>query len=136
MDTPTNNKEPTGGVHNPMQRLTTMMIPKCTGSTPTLVTTGKKMGVKINTAGVISMNVPINNKIRLITSKITHLLSLKVSMKSLINWGMSSADITQDMLMEVPIKSNTTAVVSDDRTKIPGSPESFNSRYKNESIKV
>ena len=41
---------------------------------PKAVHTGKKIGVKINVAGVISMNVPTTNKIMLIINKMTYLL--------------------------------------------------------------
>ena len=68
---PTKSIVPTGGVHKPMQRFNTMMIPKCTGSIPNVVTTGRKMGVKIKIAGVISINVPTISKVKLIIRKIT-----------------------------------------------------------------
>lgn len=48
---PTNNKVPAGGEQIPMHRFITMMIPKCTGSTPNTVTTGRKIGVKMSAAG-------------------------------------------------------------------------------------
>ena len=127
METPTKSKDPTGGVHKPIHRLTTIIIPKWTGSTPTLVTTGKNMGVKISTAGVMSIKVPTNNKMRLITIKITHLLSLTVSINSLIKCGISSADITQDILIEVPINNSTTADVSEDRTKMSDKSDTLSS---------
>ena len=44
---PTKRTEPTGGVHNPMHRLSTIIIPNWMGLIPRVVTTGKKMGVKI-----------------------------------------------------------------------------------------
>ena len=83
--TPTNSIDPTGGVHNPMHKFKTNMIPKWTGSIPNVVTTGKKIGVKIKTAGVISINIPTINKIKLIISKIIILLSLNPSKKELIS---------------------------------------------------
>ena len=67
---PTKRIVPTGGVHNPIHKLSTIMIPKCTGSIPKLVTTGKKIGVKIKTAGVMSMKVPTTNSVILINKKI------------------------------------------------------------------
>jgi hypothetical protein len=77
--TPTNKTEPTGGVHNPIQRFRTMIIPNCTGSIPIDFITGKKMGVKIKTAGVISINIPTNNRIKLISKRMMILLSLILS---------------------------------------------------------
>lgn len=75
---PTNNTVPTGGVVSPMQRLRTIIIPKCSGVIPSAVTTGKKIGVKIRTAGVISMKVPTNRRIRLMNRRIMNLLSVTV----------------------------------------------------------
>ena len=64
--------EPTGGVHNPTHKFSTIIMPKCTGSMPNCcVAIGKKIGVKINTAGVISIKIPTANRITLINSKIT-----------------------------------------------------------------
>ena len=68
---PTNKQVPTGGVHSPIQRLAIMIIPKWTGCRPMLCATGRKMGVKMRTAGVISMNVPTNRSRVLIISRIT-----------------------------------------------------------------
>ena len=68
---PTNRTLPTGGVQSPIQRFKTKMMPKWTGSTPNLIATGKKIGVKINTAGVMSINVPMINKKRLIIKSTT-----------------------------------------------------------------
>jgi hypothetical protein len=41
------------------------------GLTPNFIATGRKIGVKINTAGVISIKVPTTNKIKLMISRIT-----------------------------------------------------------------
>ena len=41
----TNKLIPIGGVTNPIAKLTTIIIPKCTGSKPTLFTIGNKIGV-------------------------------------------------------------------------------------------
>ena len=51
-------------------------IPKWVGSMPKAVTIGRKMGVKISTAGVASMKIPTANKITLIIINIIILLSL------------------------------------------------------------
>lgn len=125
--TPMNNTEPTGGVHKPIQRLSTMIIPKCTGSIPNSVTTGKNIGVKINTAGVMSMKIPTKSKIRLMIIRMTNLLSLNESNTALMDCGISSLDITQDMAMEVAINMATTAVVADDLSKMAGKSLGFNS---------
>jgi hypothetical protein len=62
---PTNSSVPTGGVQTPIHRFNTIMIPKCTGCIPNSMTTGRKMGVKIKIAGVMSIKVPTMSKIKL-----------------------------------------------------------------------
>ena len=109
--TPMNNTDPTGGVHNPMQRLRTIMIPKWIGFILRLVTTGRNIGVKINTAGVMSMNIPTNNRMRLMINKMTILFSLNVIRLALTVCGISAYDMPHDILIDVPISNMTTAVV-------------------------
>jgi len=84
------------------------------GSIPSLVTMGKKMGVKISTAGVMSIKIPTNNNKTLMINKMTILLSLIPNRAELISCGMFSYDITHDMLMEAPMSSMTIAVVADE----------------------
>ena len=60
---PTNKTDPTGGVHNPIHKFNTIIIPNCIGSIPIDLIIGRNMGVKINTAGVISINIPTNSYI-------------------------------------------------------------------------
>ena len=62
---PTKRQVPTGGVHRPMHRLAIMRMPKCTGCIPNPMTTGKNIGVKMRTAGVMSINVPTTSKRKL-----------------------------------------------------------------------
>ena len=104
-----------------MHKFKTNMIPKWTGSIHSAVTTGKKMGVKIKTDGVISINIQTINKIKLIISRIIILLSLNPSKKELISWGIFSKERTQDMHIEALINNITIAVVSTDFRKILGS---------------
>ncbi|MBA7617398.1 hypothetical protein ES703_24712 [subsurface metagenome] len=87
---PTKSTLPTGGVHSPMQRLSTMTMPKWMGFIPSWTTTGRKMGVKINTAGVISMNVPTMSRNTLMISRMTILLSVSAIRAALTFWGMFS----------------------------------------------
>lgn len=76
--TPTNKMLPTGGVIVPIHKLNTSIIPNCIAVIPikSLVTTGRNIGVNINIAGVISINVPTTKSITLLISKITILLLL------------------------------------------------------------
>ena len=108
---PTKRIVPTGGVHKPIQRFNTSTIPKCTGSIPNSITTGRKIGVKISTAGVISINVPTSNNTILITKKITNLLLNWSKRKLLISSGIPSNENNHDIAIEVHIKNITTAVV-------------------------
>ena len=85
---------------------------------PNSATTGRKMGVKIKTAGVISIKIPINNNVKLISNKITILLSLIDMIPLLIISGMFSNDNTQHMLIDAPIRNMTMAVVEEDFNKI------------------
>jgi len=76
--TPTNSVVPTGGVIVPIHRLKIIMIPKWIVFIPSAVHTGRKIGVKIRQAGVISMNVPTTRRMTLIRRKMTYLLLLIV----------------------------------------------------------
>ena len=68
---PTNRQEPTGGVTEPIPRFIISISPKCTGLIPTLVAIGRKIGVKIRQAGVISMKVPMISSRMLTMNRIT-----------------------------------------------------------------
>ena len=87
---PTNKTLPTGGVQSPIQRFKTKMMPKWTGSTPILIATGRKIGVKISTAGVMSMNVPIISKKRLIMRRTITGEAERDMRAELIPWGIFS----------------------------------------------
>lgn len=108
---PTKSNVPTGGVQMPIHKFKTITIPKCTGSMPRSVTTGKKIGVNIRTAGVISINVPIINRIILIANRMANLLLTDSNKKLLIISGIPSKENSQDIAIEVQIKNMTTAVV-------------------------
>src|SRR5690606_12851822 len=107
---PTNNKVPTGGVHTPIHRFSTMIIPKWTGCIPIAITTGKNIGVNIKTAGVMSIKVPTINKVILIKNR-TNMGSLTDSKRKPVrDWGMDWKENNQDMAMEVAIRNITIAV--------------------------
>ncbi len=98
---PTKSKVPTSGVQIPMHRFNTITIPKCTGSIPKVVTTGKNIGVNINTAGVMSIKVPTMSRIMLMAKKMANLLSSCSNKNVLIISGIPSKENNQDMAMEV-----------------------------------
>ena len=103
---------PTGGVIKPMQRLKVMIIPNSTADKPQLKAIGKKIGVKINTAGVVSKKVPTNKRIRLMMSMITIGLSDTPLRSSPTAVGIFTKEITQDMMEEIPIRRMIIPVIS------------------------
>ena len=54
----TNKFKPNGGVINPKLKFTIIIRPKWTGSIPISTVKGNKIGVKIITAAIVSINVP------------------------------------------------------------------------------
>ena len=58
----TNNTEPTGGVILPIHMLNINITPNWIEDIPRLSAIGKKIGVKIRIAGVMSINIPTINK--------------------------------------------------------------------------
>ena len=88
---------PTGGVMVPIHRLNTIMMPNCTGSMPKLWQMGRKIGVKISTAGVGSIKVPTTRRITFISSRITYLLLLRDSMALAMAVGIIQIDTYFDM---------------------------------------
>src|SRR5690625_7445119 len=108
---PTNKSVPTGGVQSPIHRFITMMIPKFTVSITSSVTRGKNMGVKINSAGVISISVPITNNVRLIIRKTTIGLLTLLSNTLDKYSGKLSNENSHDIAIEVPIRNVTIAFV-------------------------
>ena len=66
----TNRFKPTGGVNKPISAPITKMIPKCIGSIPNWVTTGRKSGVKIIKIESVSIKVPAISTIRPIKRRI------------------------------------------------------------------
>jgi len=109
---PIKRTEPTGGVHNPTLRFIIIIIPKWIGSSPSCeVTIGRKIGVKIKTAGVISINIPTNKRIRFIMKRIIYGFSLIETNPELTSCGMFSNDITHESPIDVPTRSITIAVI-------------------------
>ena len=101
----------------------TIIIPKWMGSIPKFFTTGRKIGAKISTAGVISINIPAASNSRLISSRITYLLSETLSSACPIAFGSPVKDNTNDMTADAAIRNIMTAVVSHASRRIPGRSE-------------
>ena len=72
---------------------------------------GIKIGVKINTAGVKSINIPTINKIIFIKMKIIIGLSEIDNIQSLIMVGSPVNAIAQDIMVDAPIKNNIIPVI-------------------------
>ena len=85
--------------------------------------------LKINVAGVISMNVPTTNKIMLIINRMTYLL-LEIDnnpFETIV--GMFVKAITQDIILETPIKKIMIPVISALALKISGKSFHFIDLY-------
>ena len=79
---------------------------------PSAWQTGRNIGVKIRQAGVISIKVPTINKIMFMRKKITNLLLLIPSIALETAPGIPVKAITQDMMLEAPIRKIMIAVIS------------------------
>ena len=110
--TPTNSVVPTGGVMVPMHRLKISMMPKWMVFMPKAWQTGKKMGVKIRQAGVISIKVPTTSRMMLMRNRITYLLLLMESRALDTRDGMLVNAMTQDMMLDTPIRKMMMPVIS------------------------
>ena len=91
---PTNSTEPTGGVTLPRPMFMMSMIPNCTSLMPMLRAIGRKMGVKIRTAGVRSRNMPMTARKMFMISRMTNLLLEMLISAWLIAAGMPVKDMT------------------------------------------
>ena len=78
MPQPTNRTEPTGGVMLPRHMLKMSITPNWISVMPKLVAMGRKIGVKIRMAGVISMNMPITSRMMFISRKMMYLLLVRL----------------------------------------------------------
>lgn len=125
---PVNKIGPTGGVIVPKDRLNTIKIPNCTGCIPKSIQMGKRMGVKINTAGVGSIKVPINNKTKLMINSINIGLSVSESKPSAIMPGICVKAITQDIIEDVPIINITIEAIFTVLKRISGKSLIFSCR--------
>ena len=77
-----------------MPRLSIIIIPKCTGSTPKFTITGNRIGVQIKIEGAISTSVPRISSNRLIRKRMTYLLLDIVRKNAVIFAGICVSAIT------------------------------------------
>ena len=78
---------------------------------PRLSAIGRKIGVKIRIAGVISINIPTTIRIMFISRKITYLLVDTDIMAELMAAGIPEYAITKDMAEEAEIKNRIMPLV-------------------------
>ena len=71
-----------------------MIMPKWTGSTPSFITTGNRIGVQIKINGAMSMSQPSTNSMTLISMRMTYLLSDKVRKNAVMCAGICISAIT------------------------------------------
>ena len=107
---PTNSTEPTGGVMFPRHMLKISMTPNWMSVIPRLCAIGRKIGVKIRIAGVISMNMPTIRRITFISRSTTYLLEETAMIAELIAAGIPEYAITKDMAEEAEIRNRMRCV--------------------------
>ena len=115
---PTNRTEPTGGVIFPRHMLKISITPNWISLIPRLCAIGRKIGVKIRIAGVISMNMPTTIRITFIRKKITYLLVEMDIIPLEIAAGIPEYAITKDMAEEAEIRNRMMPLVQALLTKI------------------
>jgi len=122
---------PTGGVVSPITRLSTMITPKWSGSTPILFIRGSNTGVKIISEAVVSMNVPTISKSIFTRRRIAMRLWVKEITNSVKYCGISSLAKIHEKILAVPITSITSELVTAEFIIIFGRSASLISRYTN-----
>ena len=103
----TNNTEPTGGVILPIHMLKISITPNWIADIPRLSAIGRKIGVKIRIAGVISINIPITSRIMFIRRSRIYLLSVIAISPLLIAAGipvLASKAVPTDQAIELAKK--------------------------------
>ena len=85
---------------------------------PKLWAIGRKIGVKIRIAGVISINIPTTIRIMFISNRITYLLVEMDMMPSLMAAGIPEYAMTKDMAEEADIRNRMMPLVHELLTRI------------------
>lgn len=102
---PTNRTEPTGGVMFPRHILKISITPNWISVIPRLCAIGRKIGVKIRIAGVMSMNIPTTMRMMFISRKITYLF-VEMDMRPVeMAAGIPEYAMTKDMAEDAEIKN-------------------------------
>src|SRR5699024_1197137 len=113
MDTPdtpeaSSSAEPTDGRRVPMHIARNTTMPKCTVSSRRSAAIGRKIGVKIRIAGVMSRKVPTTRRIATIIARISTALSVAEISAEVSAPGMPEYAITQAIAEDAAIRSITT----------------------------
>ena len=115
---PTKSTEPTGGVIFPIHMLKISITPNWISDIPRLWAMGRKIGVKIRIAGVMSINIPTTSRMIFIKKKITNLLEDTDKSASLITAGIPEYAITKDIAEEAEIRNRIIPLVQALLTRI------------------
>ena len=97
MPQPMKRHVPTGGVQSQMHRFAIIMMPNWMSVMPNSRMIGRKIGVKIRTAGVMSMKAPTTSRSRLMKSRMTTVLEDRDSSQALTVPGMFATVMIQLM---------------------------------------
>ena len=98
---------PNGGVMKPIARFKIIIIPKCTGLTPTALTMGSRIGVRMMIAAFVSIKAPTNSRRMLISSNRRILLVVSPRIASAIIVGISAIARTLPKPEDIPITKRT-----------------------------
>ena len=115
---PRKRTDPTGGVIFPIHILKISITPNWILLIPRLSAIGRKIGVKIRIAGVISINIPITSRITFISSRITYLLEETDIIAVLMAAGIPEYAITKDIAEEAEIRNRIMPLVQALLTRI------------------
>ena len=115
---PTNRTEPTGGVMFPRHILKISITPNWISVMPRLWAIGRKIGVKIRIAGVMSINIPTTIKIIFIRRRITYLFVEMDIIPVEIAAGIPEYAITKDIAEDAEIRNRIIPLVQALLTRI------------------
>ena len=107
------------------------MMPKCRGETPTPVTTGSRMGVRMTMAARASMNTPTMSSSTLMSSRMMILLSVMPSIQRAMVPGTSSMVMMLPNRVAMAMSTMMTDEVSHDLTQDAQTLLKSISRYRN-----
>ena len=106
----------------PRHMLKISITPNWISLIPRLCAIGRKIGVKIRIAGVISMNMPTTIRITFIRKKITYLLVEMDIIPLEIAAGIPEYAITKDMAEEAEIRNRMMPDVLAELSRMPRKP--------------